>query len=297
VECKLRANREIRREVVGQILAYAGGLAHLSFDEFAAGFRKRAGQSLDSAVAQATGEEVDGDQLREAVTQRLAAGEFRLIIAVDQITPELRLVVEYLNAHTVAGVQVPALELNYTKDGDVELLVPAVYGQEAVARKATSTAWSAETFTERVQQLNPGPARAFVERLLAHGSQHGHHPFYGSGANPSVSHYYTLGGRPVSVWALYLRPAGPVLNMSFGALSRWSPEKALLFLQDLKGEPALAAALGDLDEDTLNRYPPVGIDGVLTEPTVQERFFAALDRLTTARPDHDGNLTAPRPFS
>ena len=28
VECKLRANPEIRREVVGQILAYAGGLSH-----------------------------------------------------------------------------------------------------------------------------------------------------------------------------------------------------------------------------------------------------------------------------
>jgi hypothetical protein len=216
VECKLRANREIRREVVGQILAYAGGLARLSYEEFAAGFRKRAGQPLDSAVAQATGEEVDGDQLREAVSQRLASGEFRLIIAVDQITPELRLVVEYLNGHTVAGVQVLALELNYTKDGDVELLVPMVYGQEAVARKATSTGWTAETFTERLEQLDPGPARAFLERLLAHGSQHGHHPFYGSGANPSVSQYYSLGGRPVSVWALYLRPTGPVLNLSLG---------------------------------------------------------------------------------
>jgi hypothetical protein len=98
---------------------------------------------------------VDGDQLREAVTQRLAAGEFRLIITVDQITPELKLVVEYLNGHTVAGVQVLALELNYTKDGDVELLVPTVYGQEAVAAKATTSAWTAETFTERIQQLEP----------------------------------------------------------------------------------------------------------------------------------------------
>jgi hypothetical protein len=76
---------------------------------------------------------VDGDQLREAVTQRLAAGDFRLIITVDQITLELRLVMEYLNGYTVAGVQV--LALNYTKDGDVELLVPAAYGQEAAAAK------------------------------------------------------------------------------------------------------------------------------------------------------------------
>jgi len=40
----------------------------------------------------------------------------------------------------------------------------------------------------------------------------------------------------------------------------------LAFLQHLKAEPALAAALGDLDEAAMNRYPPLGIDGVLTEP-------------------------------
>lgn len=68
------------------------------------------------------------------------------------------------------------------------------------------------------------------------------------------------------VWALYLRPTGPVLNLSFGAQSRWSPNQALAFLQHLKAEPALAAALGDLDEAAMNRYPPLGIDGVLTEP-------------------------------
>ncbi len=280
VECKLRANPEIRREVVGQILAYAGGLSHMSYDEFAAGFRKRAGQALDSVVAQATGDEVDADQLRESITQRLAAGEFRLLIAVDQITPELKLVVEYLNRHTVDAVQVLALELNYTKDGDVELLVPTVYGQESAARKARTTAWTAETFLEQVQEQTTGEARAFIERMLAHGRQGGHHPFYGSGANPSVAYHYALGGRPVSAWALYLRPTGPVVNLSFGALSNWSFDQAVAFLHELKAEPTLGAALADIDESTLNKYPPVPIDGLLTRPAVQERFFAALDRLT-----------------
>jgi hypothetical protein len=285
VECKLRANPEIRREVVGQILAYAGGLSHMSYDEFAAGFRKRAGQSLDIAVAQATGDEVDADQLREAITQRLAAGEFRLVIAVDQITPELKLVVEYLNRHTVDAVQVLALELNYTKDGDVELLVPTVYGLESAVYKASTTKWTAETFLEQVQEQTRESARAFIERLLAHGRQRGHHPVYGSGANPSVAYHYALGGRPVSVWALYLRPTGPVLNLSFGALSNRSFDQALALLNDLKAEPALGAALAEIDETTLNKYPTVPIDGLLTTPAVQESFFAALDRLTMTSAD------------
>jgi hypothetical protein len=73
--------------------------------------------------------------------------------------------------------------------------------------------------------------------------------------------YYTLGGRPVSVWALYLRPTGPVLNLSFGARSRWSNDQALGFLQDLGAERALDAALGDLDKAAMNRYPPSASTG------------------------------------
>jgi hypothetical protein len=56
-------------------------------------------------------------------------------------------------------------------------------------------------------------------------------------------------------------------------------------LQYLGAEAALDAALGDIDEAAMNRYPPLGIDEVLTEAAVQEHFSAALDRLTTAQPD------------
>ena len=55
-------------------------------------------------------------------------------------------------------------------------------------------------------------------------------------------------------------------------------------LQDLGAEPVLDAALGDLDEAAMNRYPPLDIDEVLTEPAVQEHFCAALG-LTTTQPE------------
>ena len=64
----------------------------------------------------------------------------------------------------------------------------------------------------------------------------------------------------MSVWALYLRPTGPVLNLSFGALSNRSFDQALALLNDLKAEPTLGAALADIDETTLNKYPPVPIE-------------------------------------
>ena len=110
VECKLRANPEIRREVVGQVFAYAGGLWRMTYDNFAATFSRRAGKSLMTAVGNLQDGPDDEVEFRQAVTQRLDAGEFRLIIVVDEITSELKTIVEYLNHNTLRTVQVLALE-------------------------------------------------------------------------------------------------------------------------------------------------------------------------------------------
>ena len=55
---------------------------------------------------------------------------------VDAITPELRLIIEYLDEDTVDTLQVIALELAYARDDNMELLIPAVFGEESAARKA-----------------------------------------------------------------------------------------------------------------------------------------------------------------
>jgi hypothetical protein len=204
VECKLKANPEIRRAVIGQILVYAGGLWRMSYDDFAAGFAARAGQSLESAVAKAIGDELDEEQFRKAVTRSLTAGGFRLVIALDAITAELKRIVEYFNEHTSSSVQVLALEVTYTKDGDIEVLAPDVYGQESAARKPALSSWTVERFAEQVRERATEPVRAFIEQLLAHGGQRGHHPVYGSGVEPAVAYHYALEGQPVSVWAVEL---------------------------------------------------------------------------------------------
>jgi hypothetical protein len=274
VECKLKANSEIRRAVVGQILAYAGGLWRMSYDDFAAGFAARAGQPLERAVAKAVGDELDEAEFRRVVRQNLAAGGFRLIIAVDAITEELKRIVEYLNGHTSGSVQVLALELVYTRDGDVEVLAPTVYGQESAARKPNPSLWTVERFAEQVRERTTEPARAFVERLLAHGGERGHHPVYGSGVQPAIAYHYLIEGQAVSVWALELQPTGPVVRLSLGALSTRSRGRALELLHGLKAEPTLGTALAKVDETTLNKYPSISIDGVLTNPVAQEAFFA-----------------------
>lgn len=280
VECKLRANPEIRREVIGQTLAYAGGLWRMDYEDFATTFQNRVGQSLPAAVSAATGADIDEGDLRTAVGKRLVAGEFTLVVAVDAITPELKLIIEYLNEHTLATVRVLALELAFGRDGEVELLIPTVYGEEAADRKRRSSSggssWNAQTFAEQIIERTDGAVRAFVQRLLEHGTQRGHHPYYGSGASPGMSYYYEIEGEPTSVWALYLKESGARVALSLGAISKRSPDAAHGLLAELRSDTGLADALPSLDEASLLKYPEIPVDAKLTGPSAQETFFKAL---------------------
>ncbi len=288
VECKLRANSETRRAIVGQLFAYASGLWEMSWSAFASTFERRVGVGVESAVEKAMGVEVDPDDLRESITRRLADGEFRLVLCVDEITSELRRIVQYLNQHTQPSVSVLALELQYTRDGDIEILVPRFYGEEASEEKAKQSkngGWTEESFRRELDQRTGGTVRAFIERLLAHGSQNGHHAFWGSGKTPGMSYYYELDGVPTSVWALYLREGGPTVSLSLGSVSKTRPDKASAWLQAMKTEPGLARALNGVDDQSLNKYPGLRIGELLDREDTGVVFFAALDALIASQPD------------
>ncbi len=58
----------------------------------------------------------------------LATGAFRLVVAVDQLTDELRASVTYLAAHL--DVDIVAMELAYASHDGIEVLVPRSFGTE-----------------------------------------------------------------------------------------------------------------------------------------------------------------------
>lgn len=280
VECKLKANPEIRREVVGQVLSYAGGLWRMTFEQFDAAFTARAKIGMYEAVKQATATELDEPSFRQAVTANLKAGSFRLVVAVDEITAELRTIIEFLNTHTLDTVQVLALELRYSKDGDVELLAPAVYGEEAALKKEQSSSkarWTESTFSAALEQLAPPQEGAFLKRLIDHGKTKGHHLFFGSGATPGMSCYYAIDDVPTSVWAIYLSDGGPRLALSLGSItSKSSVDRTLAWLADLRGDPIMHDLLATITVDDLHKYPQFAVASLLA-PATQDAVLASLD--------------------
>jgi hypothetical protein len=63
----------------------------------------------------------NSETFRSAVSDNLTTGRFRLVFALDQITEELKYIVEFLNVHTSAGLQVLAVEIGYVHDSGVQI--------------------------------------------------------------------------------------------------------------------------------------------------------------------------------
>ncbi len=153
------------------IFAYASGLANTSGTDFSAQFARRAGGPLLNALSAAQGDEVDAEELAQSVSANLAAGRFRLVVAVDAITPELRAIIEYLNVHLGATVSIMAFELGRVLVGGAEVLVPATYGAEVADRKSSTSGvrrrWSQADLAEATEYVVDVPARSFIAELLS----------------------------------------------------------------------------------------------------------------------------------
>jgi hypothetical protein len=138
-ECKRERNAGSRREVLGQVLEYGGSLHGMSVDEFLTrvsdALRRRdptSGGAEDELQAQMDGD-LDIAAWRKEVADALERGHFRLVVAVDALTDVLRQTVVFLNERTQFPLVVA--ELRRLDVSDREVLLPRLFGEEAVVRK------------------------------------------------------------------------------------------------------------------------------------------------------------------
>lgn len=209
VECKLKDNPEIKRKVVGQLLEYASEVWRLSYDDFDARFRRATrgpsgelGAPVEEQMRTKTADpEWRPGAFRKAVTENLEAGHFHLVFAVDEITDELKGIIEYLNAMTEPGVKVLALALEYGKEGDLEILVPHLYGEEAVREKISYERWTKERLLEAAAtRFGPGVSQV-LQHLIEWTEGIGGEVELGSGRSPTVkAACYVVRGASFALW-------------------------------------------------------------------------------------------------
>lgn len=259
VEVKLAKNAEIRRAVVGQIFAYASGLSGTTPSEFGEEFAKRSGRSLADAITDVAGPDFSSVDFDAELAETLSKGRFRLIIVVDQITSELRAIVEYLNVHLAETVTIVALELGRVLAGETQVLVPKTYGAEIADRRERDAGvrrrWSAGEIEDAVSKIENSRSRELIERLLTHARDRGAVLTGGSGPVPSAGAYYLLGNKRRSIYSLYLTPDEPSLSLNLGAIRRMSEQRAHEVLTVLRRSNAFSGKLPTDDQLAVTKYP------------------------------------------
>lgn len=120
VECKLWRNPQARREVVGQVLDYAGELARIGFEglQRAVSSRlKRPGNVLYEHI-RAAGGTIPESALVDRLDRDLAAGRFLLLIVGDGITEGAQRIGAFLTRHAGLAFDLAMIEIAEYRDRD-----------------------------------------------------------------------------------------------------------------------------------------------------------------------------------
>lgn len=148
VEVKRASDTRGRREVVAQMLDYAAnGVVYWPAEALQRQFERTCasdGREPDDVVRELLeSPEADPGAFWAQVDVNLRAGRIRMVFVADVIHPELKRIVEFLNAQ-MSPAEVIALELRHYAGEGLRTLVPRLIGRtaEAERRKGNTTAQS-----------------------------------------------------------------------------------------------------------------------------------------------------------
>jgi hypothetical protein len=231
VEVKRSSDTRIRREVIGQMLDYAAnGLAYWPVEKLRAlyeGECERRDLDPEIRLREFLDEEAfDQESFWQQVKTNLQAGRIRMVFVADEIPPELRRVVEFLNQQMDPAEVLAVAIRQYVGDG-LRTLVPQVIGQtaEAESRKAASPRprrqWDEASFFEALAETGDQASLEGARRVYRWAQEHLPRLTWGRGLHSGscipvrdldgVPHY------PIALWT------NGVLEVCFHYLSRKPP--------------------------------------------------------------------------
>lgn len=283
VECKLAANPQVRREIIGQMFDYASRLWKMDVDDFAVRWQSRTQEPLFGEDSET------GVPLREAVARNLAEGRFRIVLAVDAINSPLKRMVEYLNFMSGPNTSVVAVEYSRHTQGSIEILAPRIYGQELaeVRAGASKTAagdfvvWDARTYRSWLES-NDSASIANFDRFISEASRAGL-ALIGSRSPTPAAHLELSGasGQQLGRVSLYFYTGRRTsVEFDFTRISKMSPEEKpdMSVLSEFVDQLGRAAGLKEVADSLrktqfASRRPNIPL-ARLSEESIRQAFVA-----------------------
>lgn len=175
VEVKKGANTDLRRKIVGQMLDYAANaITYWQEDRLQATFLSRCereGINPTKFLDDFLNEETTSDEFWYQAKNNLRLGRIRLIFISDVIPPELRRIIEFLNAQ-MDPAEVFAIEVKQYKGEGTKTLVPQLIGQTEISRREKSLRrdstkqWDQAEFLLALESNAGTKVRDFAEAFL-----------------------------------------------------------------------------------------------------------------------------------
>lgn len=277
VECKLAANAEIKRKVIGQILEYGAYLWNMTYEEVDQRVNRLRGKSLADLVAESKKDsEWDEENFRSNVQDALTRGAFILIIAVDEMNDELSRTIKFLNGCGNPAFSFNALEMRRFQQADTEILVPDLHGstRPVSVPRGERKKWTEKLFFQTIRDELVPEIAEIVSDLYEWSKATADRILFGTGRETgSFTFRYFRHGKPASVFSIYTNGQ---LWLDYGMLlPKIGQEIISEFHALIHGIPSF----GDIPPDFSKWHNIELADAFLNQPNALEQFKAAVEAL------------------
>lgn len=157
VETKLARNSD-KREVVAQVLDYGAALwGNIDLQTFFNSLSEHTERKYHKSFADALAEYYeleDASEVLEQIEKNLSEGNLRFLVMMDEIEPHLKDLVRFINQNSKYDLY--ALETSMYKNGDQEILITQIFGDEikkgpGMRAKSSLNTWAKGTEEEFVK--------------------------------------------------------------------------------------------------------------------------------------------------
>jgi hypothetical protein len=275
IEVKRSSDTRIRREVVGQMLDYvANAVVYLTVEAIQANFRltwEALEIDPEDELQDFLGIDADPEEFWQTVKTNLRAGKIRMLFVADEIPPELRRIVEFLNEQ-MNQAEVLAVEIRQYAGEGLRTLVPRVMGLTAEAERSKGVSeparqWDEETFFVDLKARKGSADAEVAQEILDWAKINMPDIFWGKG---KVNGSFIPGLNQKGTWHQVIRVStNGYVEFSFQYMQPNppfdDPAKRLELLHRLNKIQGI-----DLSEDTIDRRPSVPISLFHGEKRLEE---------------------------